>query len=51
MFLFASVLAWRSALLFLEELAEEGSRGEAEFVRDFLNGEASCFEVALCFAH
>ena len=47
----AAVFGWRSVALSLEELAEEGLGGETELVGNLLNGEAGCFEVALCLAH
>ena len=45
------MLAGRTLFLGLEELAEEGLRGEAEAVGNLLNAKAGGVEVGLCFAH
>ena len=45
------MLAGRTLFLCLEELAEEGLRGEAEAVGNLLDGEAGGAEVHLGFAH
>ena len=44
------MFAGRSLLLRLEELAEEGLRGEAEAVGNLLDAEAGGVEVSLSFA-
>ena len=46
-----SVVAGRCLLLRLEELAEEGLRGEAEAVGNLLDCEARGDELCLGFAH
>ena len=44
------MLAGRTFLLCLEELAEEGLRGEAEAVGNLLDAEAGSVEIGLGFA-